>query len=207
MFRKGSKADLFLELAKPDEKGFSRKVYASEFNGDYSSLVMGNGGDWCRDDGRLAQRYNVYRHKVKNKIVYVKLNGFNKKAPINRTIPQKIRKALSSKKSLKKCAVLYKGSGIEIDHKIGRRDDPKFSNISQLTTSDFQHLSKAANDAKRQHCKNCGSTGMRFDARKLGYHVSQIEGGEVYQDTCVGCYWYDPYAFNQAVSKDFQKKV
>ena len=203
MFRKGSKADLFLELAKPDEKGFSRKVYASEFNGDYSSLVMGNGGSWCRDDKRLAQKYNVIRYKEKIPIIYIKLNGFNKKAPINRAIPQKIRKALSSKK----CVVLYNSSRVEIDHKIGRRDDPKFSNVSQSEISNFQPLSKAANDTKRQHCKNCRKTGKRFDARKLGYSVSQIEGGEVYQDTCVGCYWYDPYAFNQAVSKDFQKKV
>ena len=203
MFRKGSKAYLFLELANPNKEGFSREVCISEFNGKYIGLLMGNGGDWCRDDGRLAQRYNVYRHKVKNKIVYIKLNGLNKKAPINRAIPQETREELSSKK----CAVLYNSSRIEIDHKIGRRDDPKFSNVPQLETSDFQPLSKSANDAKRQHCKNCRKTGKRFDARKLGYHVSQIEGGEVYQDTCVGCYWYDPYAFNQTVSKGFQKKI
>lgn len=47
---KVSKVDLFLELAKPDETGNSRKVLVSEFVGKYEPLKLGNGGSWCRDD-------------------------------------------------------------------------------------------------------------------------------------------------------------
>ena len=43
-----TKTDLFLELAKPNTKGVSRWVNASEFVGKYKVLQLGNGGSWCR---------------------------------------------------------------------------------------------------------------------------------------------------------------
>ena len=66
--------------------------------------------------------------------------------------------------------------------------------------SDFQPLSKAANDAKRQFCKECIATGIRYDATKLGYPMSYYKGeaehnGE--EDACIGCYWYDPLEFKR----------
>ena len=65
---------------------------------------------------------------------------------------------------------------------------------------DFQPLSKAANDAKRQFCKECRRTGIRFDAQKLGYPMSYYKGGARHhneEDACVGCYWYDPIKFKK----------
>ncbi len=41
---------------------------------------------------------------------------------------------------------------------------------------DFQPLSKAANDAKRQFCKECKRTGIRYDAKLLGYPMSYYSG-------------------------------
>lgn len=52
-----TKKDLFLELAQPDEKGFSRWVYVTEFTGKYKDLKMGNGGPWCRKSSSLAKSY------------------------------------------------------------------------------------------------------------------------------------------------------
>ena len=66
--------------------------------------------------------------------------------------------------------------------------------------SDFQPLSKAANDAKRQYCKECRRTGIRYDAKKLGYPISYYAGGpnhNMEEDACVGCYWYDPLEFKK----------
>lgn len=40
--------------------------------------------------------------------------------------------------------------------------------------SDFQALSKAANDAKRQFCKECMRTGIRYDAKHLDYQCHTI---------------------------------
>lgn len=54
------------------------------------------------------------------------------------------------------------------------------------------------NYAKRQHCRRCRETGQRFDAKQLGYPVGQTKGNGQYRGTCVGCYWYDPKAFNSA---------
>ncbi len=38
-FKKGSKASLYLELAKPDELGFSRPVSVEEFEGNMSPQI------------------------------------------------------------------------------------------------------------------------------------------------------------------------
>ena len=73
-------------------------------------------------------------------------------------------------------------------------------NIATQKMDDFQALSKAANDAKRQFCKECRRTGIRYDAKKLGYPVSYYEGNEQHngnEDVCIGCFWYDPIEFRK----------
>lgn len=70
--------------------------------------------------------------------------------------------------------------------------------------SDFQPLSKAANDAKRQFCIECKNTGIRYDAKQLGYPMSYYEGearhnGE--ENACIGCYWYDPIEFRKHLTQ------
>jgi len=68
----------------------------------------------------------------------------------------------------------------ECDHKDGRRDDPRLNDPKLVTIDDFQPLSKAANNAKKQHCKECRSTNKRFDAKRLGYSISQWAGNGKY---------------------------
>ena len=92
----------------------------------------------------------------------------------------------------------------QCDHKDGRLDDPRLSDINLVTIDDFQPLSRAANDAKRQHCIECRDTGNRFDAKRLGYSVSQVRGDGKYNGTCVGCYWHDPMFFNAEVSVNYK---
>ncbi len=190
-----SKRELFLELAQPDKDGFSREVNIAEFVGRYERLRFGNGADWCRDDSTLAKTYNVVRHKQGNKIHAIELHGL-KKVPISKPIPKKIRSEIVQQR----CVVLDVGK-VECDHKDGRRDDPRLNDPTLVTLDDFQPLSKAANNAKRQHCKNCRETNLRFDARKLGYNVSQVKGNGHYRGTCIGCYWHDPKFFNQEATK------
>ena len=189
------KHELFLELAKPDNDGFSRKVAVTEFRGRYASLLFGNGGDWARTDGSLGKRYNVVRHKeYGNAISHVELQGYNKQ-PKERPIGKPVRDALAGQR----CVVLATRSKVQVDHKDGRYDNRTVSNVAQQTVADFQPLSQAVNYAKRQHCKRCKETGERFDAKLLGYTVSQIKGNGKYRGTCVGCYWYDPKAFNASL--------
>ena len=186
-----SKADLFLELAQPDTRGFSRAVSVDEFTGRYETLRFGNGGSWARDDGGLAKQYNIRRHKVGIRIASVQLQG-KKKAPIHKVIRADIKRHYRAKR----CVVLDVGQ-TECDHKDGRRDDPRLNDPAQQTIDDFQPLSKAANNAKRQHCKRCRETGNRYDATIIGYPVAQAMGNGKYNGTCIGCYWYDPVEFRR----------
>lgn len=197
-FRQGSKPALFIELADPDHLGFSREVSVEEFVGKYQRLQFGNGADWARDDGTLAKHYNIRRHKrgKGNKTTHVELQGFRKVPVLEKPIPNHIRRMITSQR----CVVLGT-SNPECDHKDGRGDDPRLTKISQVRLDDFQPLSKAANDAKRQHCVECRETDLRFDAKRLGYKVSQVRGNGEYNGTCVGCYWHNPIFFNEEVSR------
>ena len=195
MLTKKTKADLFLKLAQPDEDGFSRKVSISEFKGKYIDLRFGNGADWARSDGVLGKKYNVVRHKEGrgNKITSIALHGFNK-TPKKRLISGKVRAALKDGR----CAVLAV-SNVQIDHKDGRYDDESVSDTETQKVENFQPLSDCVNYAKRQHCRRCKETGKRFDATQLGYKKAQVKGNGKYRGSCVGCYWYDPYQFNQSL--------
>ena len=189
------RAALFLELAKPDEFGFSREVSVEEFVGKYACLKTTNGNDWARKNSYLDRKYIVDKiSKGKgNKITHIKLWGPNK-APNGRQVSSAIRKEIRKRK----CAVLHVSS-IEVDHKDGRYDDPNVIDLEKQKIDDFQALSKCVNMAKRQHCKVCRGTGKRFDARLLGYKVGQVNGNGEYRGTCIGCYWHDPVRFNSSL--------
>lgn len=203
-FKEGSLPSLFAELADPDKDGFSRPVYLTEFTGKYTPLRegFGNGGKWCRSDGSLGQVFNIKRHKAeettaehrKGSIDYVQLHGW-RKAKSKQGIPAGIRKVIEQQS----CPVLGT-SKVEIDHKDGRKDDPRLNNPDQLQMSDFQPLAKAANNAKRQHCKECKKTGKRFDATRLGFAIAQWKGNGDYRGSCVGCYWHDVREFHKQSS-------
>lgn len=200
-FQAGGKPALFLELAKPDEYGFSRVVSVKEFVGKYACLKMGHGGDFCRTDGNLGKHFIINRIKEKNAIVGVQLMGFNTKKKIQKGIRSDITKEISSQK----CAVLNI-SNVEVDHKDGHRDDYENLKPENQKIEDFQPLSKPVNCAKRQHCKRCRETGQRFDARVLGFSKEAWAGNGKYRGTCVGCYWHDIKKFNQEISKNAIKK-
>ena len=195
MSKKITKGDLFLELAQPDQDGFSKRVPIEKFVGKYQSLQLGNGGGWCRSDGPLGQKYNIHRIKEKNKITAIELHGFNKN-PIKKPIPSAIKKQITALP----CVVLGIHARIEVDHKDGRLDDPRLTDPDRVNVDDFQPLSKSVNNAKRQHCKRCRETDERFDAKTLGYPVSQVKGDGKYRGSCIGCYWYSPKTFNASMT-------
>lgn len=187
-------SDLFLELACPDEQGISREVYVTEFRGKYTQLKLGNGGSWCRDDGMLGRRYKIVRHKDGGAIDYIKLNGFNT-VSTKKPVPKRIKDGMKGR-----CCDVLAISKFEITHKNGRYTDYQLTDQKNVTMDDFQALSKAANNAKKQHCKECKVSNKRFDAKRLGYAVSQFKGDEKYRGSCIGCYWHDPKTFNHVVS-------
>ena len=167
-----TKKELFLNLAKPDKNGISRWVNVGEFRGEYESLKLGNGGSWCRANSSLAKEFIIQIDRSKtagNSIDAIKLNGFNKKTV---HFKQSIRSDIKEFYKNKKCVMLgvcgkSENTKIEIDHKDGRKNNQRVSNLKTQKIEDFQPLCKAANDIKRQICKECKKTNKRWNAKNL----------------------------------------
>ncbi|MDO5759886.1 MAG: restriction endonuclease [Bacteroidota bacterium] len=209
-----TKTELFLELAKPNEKGVTRWVDVTEFVGKYKDLQLGNGGSWCRKSSTLAKKYllKVDKSKTKgNSIDAIRLIGFN----INQSFQQAIRKDIKEYYKQQNCVMLgvngkSENTIIEIDHKDGRKDDWRVSNIQTQRLEDFQPLCKAANDIKRQICKKCKETNQRWDAKNIkGNPYSFYRGGFNYDDKlgCEGCYQYDPVKYRKESIKKVTKEA
>lgn len=198
-----TKTELFIQLAKPDDNGVSRWVSVTEFIGEYACLTFGNGASWARKESTLAKKYIIEFDKSissGNGIDKIRLNGFN-----NGDYSQHIRADI--KKAIKKqrCVILGT-SNPEVDHKNGMKNEDRVMRNEDQRLEDFQPLSKAANDAKRQFCKECRQTGIRYDAKLLGYPISYYSGVAEHhneENACIGCYWYDPIEFKKhLVEKD-----
>lgn len=209
-----TKTELFIELAAPDENGKSRWVSTSEFTGKYIDLQLGNGGSWCRASSSLAKKYIIEFNKEQtkgNSIDAIRLAGFNKAETFNHNI----RKDIKEYYKTQRCVMLgvcgfSENTKIEIDHKDGRKDDWRVSNPATQQLSDFQPLCKAANDAKRQICKECKQTGHRWNAQNIkGNPYPFYEGDEIYTEElgCRGCYQYDPVAYRINCVKKITKEA
>lgn len=206
-----TKTELFLKLAKPDKNGKSRWVYTSEFVGEYKELKLGNGGSWCRKSSTLAKKYIVEFDKSKtsgNSIDAVRLNGFN----TEKTFNQAIRRDIKDYYKNKPCVMLgivgnSENTKIEIDHKEGTKDSQRISNQATQKLDDFQPLTKAANDAKRQICKCCQETDKRFDATCIeGFPMAYYKGNSSLKESgCVGCYQFDPVEYRKELLKKARK--
>lgn len=196
-----TKTELFIKLAEPNAQGVSRWVSVTEFVGDYKELKLGNGASWCRKESTLAKKYIVEFDKSQtpgNGIDRVRLNGFNN-GNFSQHISAEIKRAIKSQR----CVILGT-SNPEVDHKNGMKNEARVMRNEDQKLSDFQPLSKAANDAKRQFCKECMRTGIRYDAKLLGYPMSYYCGGAHHnneENACVGCFWYDPIEFRKHLTE------
>ncbi len=209
-----TKTELFLELAKSNKDGIFRWVKTTEFIGKYKDLQLGNGGSWCRASSSLSKKYIVEFDKSLtsgNSIDAVRLNGFN----TNKTFSQNIRSDIKDFYKNQNCVMLgiqgnSENTKIEIDHKDGRKDDWRVSDVKTQKLEDFQPLCKAANDAKRQICKKCKETDKRWNAKNLkGNPYPFYEGDENYTEElgCVGCYQYDPVEYRKSSVKRIAKEA
>ena len=192
-----TKTELFITLAQPNENGISRWVDISEFVGEYACLTFGNGASWARKESILARKFVIEFDKSitpGNGIDRIRLNGLN-----NGDYSQHIRADIKRTIKAQRCVVLGT-SNPEVDHKNGMKNEDRVMRNEDQRLEDFQPLSKAANDAKRQYCKECRRTGIRYDAKKLGYPMSYYKGGATHnneENACEGCYWYDPIEFKK----------
>ncbi|MGM9787364.1 MAG: hypothetical protein ACI3ZF_00475 [Candidatus Cryptobacteroides sp.] len=209
-----TKTDLFIQLAQPDDSGVSRWVMKSEFVEEYAPLYFENGASWCRSSSTLATRYNVEFDKSitpGQKIDAIRLNGYKN----NNSFNQSIRSDIKEYYKKQRCVMLgVKGfsenTKIEVDHKDGRKNDDRVSNLSTQRLEDFQPFCKAANDVKRQICKECKITNIRWDATNIkGNPYPFYEGDSQYNDElgCVGCYQYDPVEYRKNCVKRISREA
>lgn len=193
-----TKIELWEKLAQPDENGVSRWVSVDEFVGEYQELQLLNGAGWSRNDGPFGRKYLIERDKSRtsgNRTDAIRTVGFFTGNAYSSYIDPEIKKVVQSQR----CVVLGT-SNPEVDHKNGMKNEDRVMQNEGQKLSDFQPLSKAANDAKRQFCKECKRTGVRFDAKQLGYPMSYYAGAANHnfeEDACIGCYWFDPIEFKK----------
>lgn len=196
-----TKIELFEELAQIDENGCSRWVFVTEFVGKYQGLQLLNGSGWSRDDGAFGRKYLIERNRSLtpgNKVDAIRTVGFNN-GDYSQYIRADIKKVIKSRR----CVVLGT-SNPEVDHKNGMKNEGRVMRNEIQCLEDFQPLSKAANDAKRQFCKECKKTGKRYDAKLLGYPISYYLGVAEHhneENACIGCYWYDPLEFKKHLTE------
>ncbi len=207
-----TKKELFLELAMPSQGGMSRWVSILEFISKYKELRLGNGGSWCRANSSLAKEYQIEFDKSitsGNSIDRIRLVGLN----IEKNFNQNIRKDIKDFYKIQNCVMLgingnSENTKIEIDHKDGRKNDHRISNLQSQILSDFQPLSKAANDVKRQICKKCKETNKRWSAKNIkGNPYDFYIGDENYSEElgCRGCYQYDPVEYRKVLVKNISE--
>ncbi|MEG2013577.1 MAG: hypothetical protein RR063_10315 [Anaerovoracaceae bacterium] len=193
-----TKTELFIQLANPNEEGISRWVDVTEFIGKYSSLTFGNGASWARKESALAKKFIIEFDKS-----ITRGNGIDRIRLAGKDCGDYSQHISSDiKKQIKACRCVILGtSNPEVDHKNGVKNEDRVMKNEGQRLTDFQPLSKAANDAKRQFCKVCRCTGIRYNAKLLGYPMSYYQGDDKLniedENACVGCFWYDPIEFRK----------
>ena len=71
-------------------------------------------------------------------------------------------------------------------------------------------MCKVANDVKRQICKECKKTNIRWDAKNIkGNPYSYYAGNEKYTEDlgCKGCYQYDPVEYRKESVRKITKET
>lgn len=187
----------FLKHYPVDENGFSSAALIDDLVKISPDYRTANGCSWARSDGSyLGKRFFIERVKKDGRTYSVQLCGYRTAA--NHSIPENVKKELKGYP----CVLLGTTTNTEIDHK-----DATYT-TEILTTSDFQVLHKSVNDAKRQHCKVCRATNIRFDARRLAFPAPYICGSENLQESgCKGCFWYDISAFIKEMTKNYDSSL
>lgn len=184
-----------------NSKGFSRSIKIAELEKLHPFFRTTAGNDWARSHtGYLGRKYILRRTPTGRSVATVKADGFEKNE-----YAKYIRSDIKKEIKKRKCAILFTSSNVECDHKDGMKDDWKVADTSLQQLDDFQPLSKAANMAKKDHCKRCKKDHERFDATVLGYSKPFIYGDKD-SSVCTGCYWNDPIEFNKVISSNFIKE-
>lgn len=197
-----SYGELALKLLTPNEDGFSRWVSKKDFIGEYQPLYFNNGNHWYRDS--KLSKY-IFEKKGRGQDYKCRLAGLkeNYNTELTRLVRPDIREIILKETCVHTGFNNTTNNHIVVDHKNGRYNEENVLMLAQQETKDFQPLCNQANLQKRSDCGKCKETGIRFDAKSLGYSISFLSGCEFFDENalngCEGCYWYDPLKFKQSL--------
>ena len=212
VFRDGTFADkmenFLIEYGGLDaETGISEQIEVSDAEA-FDLRFTGN-GSILRPESAFRRKYNVEYEKEGRRIARFRCSGYNCEDKAKQGIRKDIRDYYSKMPSV------WSGltTNIEVDHKNGRKDDLRLNDLSQQSYDDFQPLTKAENDYKRQKCKECKRTDIRPSGKDddcpfnfLG--IDYTEGTSQYDNCtkCRGCWLYDIAKFkNDALTLRIKK--
>ena len=166
-----------INLFSPDDTGHSDWVTVNQVVA--AGLKWTSNGNVRRGVAFNVTEYHWEFYRVKNTVTKMRLVGHNEELAFQQRIRKDIIDTLRQQTKSNfapDCIVDLVDNDKEIDHRWGRKDDPQFihiGDVSQQTVDDFQLLSHSHNQLKRQKCKECVETNVRFD-------------GKTYT-TCKGC--------------------
>ena len=168
------------DLFSPDEKGCSDWKTIQEVID--AGLNWSENGNVRRGIAFAVGEYVWEFERIKgpkSKIIKMRLGGFSNKLAFNQTIRKDIREELLKQTRsafAPDCIIPLAESDKEIDHRWGRKDHPNYDYINdpaKQTIDDFMLLSHSHNQSKREFCKKCTATNVRFDGKQY--------------TTCAGC--------------------
>lgn len=212
-----SKAELFLKTFKDtfDKKYNTPLISFKDIGILCPTLILGNGGDWCRKNTRLCKDYKIVTIKNNNTVnylfdasederkqmeeeikklkkgkgntlKYIKFMGKNVVQTNSVSIPQEVRSFFNEKKY--SCSVCSTRQDIEIDHRNGK-DKSLPEGCSGLDSLEyFQPLCKHCNDVKRERCKRCINNGEQHYPTDVEDLCKEL--GIEKKQNCKDCYWY-----------------
>jgi hypothetical protein len=197
MIKKTFKYDVFAVVSELNvDTGVSDWIDIDELSsafvdGGFEPIQQGNGTGIEGSEG--APRFcNCKRSKKliwesifeKGKLKSVRVNGYKKEDLVSTTIPASIRNEFESVNICNWTLLPVGGNNMslrkEIDHRWGNKQKHSHNDIS-----DYQVVSKLFNDFKRQECKKCIGTGMRYEHPEKEF----VFGCKEWDDNvgCQGC--------------------
>jgi hypothetical protein len=175
-------------LFRPDDSGTSNWITVED--------VIDFGLSWSTNGNvRRGVAFGVneyiweFKRERNRRIVEMRLIGHNDSISFNqrvhKDIVNELRKQTKSNFSID-CIVPLVNEDKEIDHRWGRKDDPKYeyiNDINKQSISDFQLLSHSHNQFKRQRCVECSDSNIRFPPE----NNKQFKIGGLIWEPDVGC--------------------
>ncbi len=165
-------------LFNPDENGCSEWVTVEQ--------VIDHGLKWSKNGNvRRGIAFSVgeyiweFDRGPGRKVLRMRLIGNSNKSAFNQIIRKDIREELlkqTRSNFAPDCIVPLVQIDKEIDHRWGRKDHPTYEYINdpaKQTIDDFQLLSHSHNQFKREQCKKCSKSNIRYDGKEY--------------TTCAGC--------------------